>query len=95
MDEVKKVKGLVHDIVDRIVNTVEEIHESIVDASPEGLGKVAPDQAEPVIDQAKDADKAAAGNVYEIIRLINRRVSEVTDEILDKSPETEEKSPEC
>ncbi len=95
MDEVKKVKGLVHDIVDRIVNTVEEIHESIADASLEGLGKVAPDQAEPVIDHAKDANNATTGNVYEIIRLINRRVSEVTDEILDKSPETRAKSPDC
>ncbi len=91
MAEVKKIKDMVLDIVDKSVTTVEEIHQSIAQTSLGRLEEIAPDHAKPLIDPVKNIHRATAGGVYDIIRMINRKVGEITDEVLDTTREVAEK----
>ena len=84
MTEVRKVKDIVHDLVDKGVTTVEGIHRSIAQASGEGLEEVAPQEVKSYVAPAKEIHDTATGAVYDTIRMINRKVCEISDEILAK-----------
>ena len=73
MAQVTKIKDLVHELVDRGVSTVEEIHLTIAQASREGLEKVAPKELKPLVETATEIHEAATSSVYETIRMINHR----------------------
>lgn len=91
MADVKKIKDLVHDLVDKGVTTVEEIHQSIAKASRDGLEQIAPKDVKPLVEPAKDIYDKATGAVYDTIRMINRKVSEISDEVLTKIGEPSKK----
>ncbi len=84
MAEVKKAKGRIHDLVDKGITTVEEIHKSIVQASRESLEQIAPEDVKPHVEPAKDIYDKATHAVYDTIRMVNRKVCEISDEVLDK-----------
>ena len=94
MDEIRKIKDMVHGIVDKTVTTVEEIHQSIAQASLNHLEEIAPDQAKSLVEPVRNIHKATAGGVYDIIRTINRKAGEVADEIMDKTREVARKAAE-
>ena len=91
MADVKKMKGLVHEIVDKGVTTVEEIHQSIAQASRKGLEEIAPEDVKPLVEPAKEIYDTATHAVYDTIRMVNRKVSEISDEVLAKVGETSRK----
>ena len=84
MAQVTKIKDLVHELVDKGVSTVEEIHLTIAQASREGLEEVAPKEVKPIVEAATEIHEAATSSVYETIRMINHKVSEASDEVLDR-----------
>ncbi len=84
MADVKKIKGLVHDLVDKGITTVEEIHQSIAQASRKGLEEIAPEDVKPLVEPAKDIYDTATHAVYDTIRMVNRKVNEISDEVLAK-----------
>lgn len=91
MADVKKIKDLVHELVEKGVNTVEDVHQSIAQASREGLEEIAPKDVKPLVEPAKDIHDTATGAVYDTIRMINRKVSEISDEVLAKVGDVSEK----
>ncbi len=84
MADVRKMKGLVHELVDKAVTTVEEIHQSIAQASREGLEEIAPKDVKPLVQPAKEIHDTATHAVYDTIRMVNRKVNEISDEVLAK-----------
>jgi uncharacterized protein YaaR (DUF327 family) len=84
MADVKKMKDLVHEFVNKGVTTVEEIHQSIAQASREGLEEIAPKDVKPLVEPAKDIHDTATHAIYDTIRMVNRKVSEISDEVLAK-----------
>ncbi len=91
MADVKRIKDMVHDLVEKGVDTVEEIHQSIAQASRESLEDIAPKDVKPLVEPAKDIHDTATEAVYDTIRTINRKVSEISDEVLDKVGEASRK----
>jgi len=89
--DARKMKGLVHELVDKGITTVEEIHQSIAQASRKGLEEIAPKDVKPLVDPAKDIYDTATHAVYETIRMVNRQVSEISDEVLAKVEEASRK----
>ncbi len=87
MAEVGKIKGQVHELVDKGITTVEEIHQSIAQASRKGLEEIAPKDVKPLVEPAKDIYDTATHAVYDTIRMVNRKVSEISDEVLAKVEE--------
>jgi len=84
MADVKRIKDQVHELVDKGVTTVEEIHQSIAQASRKGLEEIAPKDVKPLVEPAKDIHDTATHVVYDTIRMVNRKVSEISDEVLAK-----------
>lgn len=84
MADVKKVRGLVHEFVDNGITTVEEIHQSIALASRKGLEEIAPKDVKPLVERAKEIYDTATHEVYDTIRMVNRKVNEISDEVLAK-----------
>jgi ElaB/YqjD/DUF883 family membrane-anchored ribosome-binding protein len=82
--DVKRIKDLVHELIDKGVTTVEEIHQSIAQASREGLEEIAPKEVKQLVEPAKDIHDTATGAVYDTIRMVNRKVSEIFDGMLAK-----------
>jgi hypothetical protein len=91
MAEVGKIKGQVHELVDKGITTVEEIHQSIAQASRKGLEEIAPKDVKPLVEPAKDIYDTATHAVYDTIRMVNRKVSEISDEVLAKVGEASKK----
>jgi hypothetical protein len=91
MAEVGKIKGQVHELVDKGITTVEEIHQSIAQASRKGLEEIAPKDVKPLVEPAKDIYDTATHAVYDTIRMVNRKVSEISDEVLAKVGEASRK----
>ena len=87
MAEVGKIIGQVHELVDKGITTVEEIHQSIAQASRKGLEEIAPKDVKPLVEPAKDIYDTATHAVYDTIRMVNRKVSEISDEVLAKVEE--------
>ena len=83
---VKKAKGQVHELVDKGITTVEEIHQSIAQASGKGLEEIAPRDVKPLVEPAKEICDTATHAVYDTIRMVNRKVSEISDEVLALPP---------
>ena len=62
----------------------EEIHQSIAQASREGLEGMAPKEVKPFFEPAKDIYDTATGAVYDTIRMVNHKVGEISDEVFAK-----------
>ena len=84
MADVRKMKGLVHELVDKGITTVEEIHRSIAQASRKSLEEIAPKDVRPLVEPVKEIHDTATHAVYDTIRMVNRKVNEISDEVLAK-----------
>jgi len=91
MAQVTKIKDLVHDLVDRGVSTVEEIHLTIAEASREGLEEMAPKEVQPIVEAATEIHDTATSSVYETIRMINHKVSELSEDVISRVGEASKK----
>jgi polyhydroxyalkanoate synthesis regulator phasin len=88
MGNLRKLKDLVQELVDKGATTVEEVHKSIA-ALPlevleniEGVGEKA--------GEIKEIQQKTIGNVYNIIRDINNRAADLAEDIISKVEKDEE-----
>jgi hypothetical protein len=88
MGNLRKLKDLVQELVDKGATTVEEVHKSIA-ALPlevlegiEGIGEKA--------GEIKEIQQKTIGNVYDIIRDVNNRVADIAEDIISKVEDKEE-----
>ncbi len=83
-----QLRKAVQDLVDKGVTSVEEIHKKIADMPFSALEDIAP-----VKDTAKsvhDIHDKTIGGIYDTIRLVNKKVGEVAQEILDNVENTKD-----
>jgi len=64
------VKDIVHDLIDKGITSVEEIHKTISFWD------------KPEISKEKDVDDSQSSHIYKTIHKVNREVSELTSEFL-------------
>jgi len=88
MENVRKLKDLVQEFVDKGATSVEEVHKAIA-ALPlealegiEGIGESAKG--------IKEIQQKTIGGVYDIIRSVNNKVAEIAEEIISKVEKKED-----
>ncbi len=88
MENVRKLKDLVQEFVDKGATSVEDIHKAIA-ALPlealegiEGIGESAKG--------IKEIQQKTIGGVYDIIRSVNNKVAEIAEEIISKVEKKED-----
>lgn len=80
MNTLIKIKDMVQDLVDKGATSVEEIHKSVADMPFDILKKIDPSQG--AADSARNFHHDTIGEVYNLIRKINKEVGEFASEIL-------------
>lgn len=70
------VAGTIHDAIDEVTTTVENIHRSIAELPFEVLGNVAP--LTETIQEARSLHAQSVGAVYGLIRRVNDQVRQLT-----------------
>jgi hypothetical protein len=70
------VAGSIHDAIDEVTTTVEEIHRSIADAPLDLLAGLTPFTA--TIAEVRTVQAQSIGAVYDLIREVNDRVRRLT-----------------
>lgn len=87
LENIRKVKDAVQDLVDKGVTSVQEIHNSIAQVTFEQAEKAAPEDLKAWVEPAKGIQESATGAVYDAIRKINGHVGTIADLVLDKVSE--------
>ncbi|MEW5734667.1 MAG: hypothetical protein AB1921_07415 [Thermodesulfobacteriota bacterium] len=83
MSKLWSIKELVQGFIDKGATTVEEVHRAIADMPFDNLEKV-----EPIAARVKEIRKVhdeTVGNVYDLIRFINKEVGKLAGELLDRT----------
>jgi hypothetical protein len=82
MTDLKGLKDLVQEAIDKGATTVEEVHQSIASKPLEILQQLVPDKT-----PAKEIEafqKKTIGSVYDMIRTVNQAVGEIAGNLLAK-----------
>ncbi len=82
LEQLKGLKDLVQDAVDKGASSVEEVHKDIASRPFSVLEQIIPLEAP--VKGVREIQQATIGNVYEMIRLVNRTTGEIAGEILEK-----------
>jgi len=88
MGALKKLKDLVQEVVDKGATSVEEVHQAIA-AMPLDVLESIEGLEEPAA-KIKEVRQKTIGGVYDIIRKVNNKVSEIADDIINKVEGEEE-----
>lgn len=84
MGQLKNLKDLVQDAIDKGATTVEEVHQAVASKPLELLEQLVPEKT-----PAKDIDafqQKTIGSVYDMIRQVNQAVGEIAGGLLEKIP---------
>ncbi len=82
MSNMRELKDLVQEAVDKGATTVEEVHKAIASLPLDVLSTI--DGLEKPAKSIKDIQEITIGGVYDIIRNVNGKVSQIATEIIDK-----------
>ena len=82
LEQLKGLKDLVQDAIDKGASSVEEVHKDIAARPFSVLEQIIPLEAP--VKGVREIQQATIGNVYEMIRLVNRTTGEIAGEILEK-----------
>jgi len=82
MSNMRELKDLVQEAVDKGATTVEEVHKAIASLPLDALSTI--DGLEKPAKSIKDIQEITIGGVYDIIRNVNGKVSQIATEIIDK-----------
>ena len=88
MGDLRKLKDLVQEAVDKGATSVEDIHKSIAALPLEVLESI--EGLEESAKGIKEIQQKSIGGVYDIIRKVNSKVSEIADEIISKVEKKDE-----
>ncbi|MGK5091566.1 hypothetical protein WDW89_06050 [Deltaproteobacteria bacterium TL4] len=89
--EIRELKDLVQEAIDKGATTVEEVHKKIAGMPFDMLAKIGPIQTQ--VGQAREIHDQTIGTIYETIRAINQKAGELAEEILNKiQPKSQPKS---
>jgi hypothetical protein len=72
----RSLVSTIHDAIDGVTTTVEEIHRSVADLPLEALGSITP--LKDALDEVRAAQDRSIAAVYELIRTVNARVRRLT-----------------
>lgn len=89
MGQLKNLKDLVQEAIDKGATTVEEVHLSVASKPLELLEQMVPEKT-----PAKDIEafqQKTIGSVYDMIRQVNQAVGEIAGSLLEKMPGEGEK----
>jgi hypothetical protein len=89
MGNLRKLKDLVQEMVDKGATSVEEVHKAIAALPLDALESIE-GIAEPAKD-IKEIQQKTIGGVYDIIRKVNTKVSEIAEDIISKVEDKEDK----
>jgi uncharacterized protein with von Willebrand factor type A (vWA) domain len=76
MSQTKTVAGAVHDAIDNVATTVEEIHRSVADIPLDILGGIAP--LRDTVEEVRRVQSRSITAVYDLVREVNDRVRDLT-----------------
>lgn len=82
MGNLRKLKDLVQEVVDKGATSVEDVHKAIAALPLEVLESI--ESLEEPAKNVKDIQQKTIGGVYDIIRKVNNKVSELASDIIDK-----------
>lgn len=88
MGNLRKLKDLVQEAVDKGATTVEEVHQSIAELPLNVLEGI--EGLEEPAKNIKEIRQKTIGGVYDIIRKVNAKVGEIAEEIISKVEGEEE-----
>jgi len=88
MGELKKLKDLVQEMVDKGATSVEDVHKSIAALPLEVLEGI--EGLEEPAKGIKEIQQKTIGGVYDIIRKVNSKVAEIADDIISKVEKKDE-----
>jgi len=76
MNETKSLASAIHDAIDSVTSSVEEINRSVADVPLEILGGIAP--LHDAVAEVRRVQSQSIGAVYDLVREVNDRVRELT-----------------
>jgi hypothetical protein len=82
MGNLRKLKDLVQELVEKGATSVEEVHKSIAALPLEVLESI--EGLEEPAKGIKEIQQKTIGGVYDIIRQVNTKVAEIAEEIINK-----------
>ena len=83
MATLKELKNMVQEIIDKGATTVEEVHQAIASRPFHVLEQLVPDAAP--IKSIEEIQKKTIGNVYDTIRLVNKTVGDIAENLLEQA----------
>jgi hypothetical protein len=89
MGNLRKLKDIVQEFVDKGATSVEEVHKSIAKLPLEVLESI--EGIEEPAKGIKEIQQKTIGSVYDIIRQVNSKVAEIAEEIISKVEDKEDK----
>ena len=92
MSKLRKLKDLVQEAVDKGATSVEDVHKAIAALPLDVLEGI--ESLEEPAQSIKDVQQKTIGGVYDIIRKVNDKVSEIAGDIIDKVEDREEDAEE-
>ncbi len=88
MGNLKKLKDLVQETIDKGATSVEEVHQAIAAMPLDVLESI--EVLEEPAKNIKEIRKKTIGGVYNIIRTINEKVADIADDIINRVEKEDE-----
>jgi len=92
MTNLLKLKEIIQETIDKGATSVEQIHKAIAALPLEALEKIEP--LESTAKTTRKIQEDTIGNVYEIIRKVNREVGKLAEDLLKKVDSLKEEETE-
>ncbi len=92
MTSLLKLKEIIQETIDKGATSVEQIHKAIAAMPLEALEKIEPLEA--TVQTTRKIQEDTIGNVYEIIRTVNREVGTLAKDLLTKADTLEKEESE-
>ncbi len=92
MTNLLKLKEIIQDTIDKGATSVEQIHKAIAALPLEALEKIEP--LGPTAKTTRTIQEETIGNVYEIIRKVNREVGKLAEDLLKRVDSIQEEKGE-
>jgi hypothetical protein len=83
ISDAKLVQKLVKETVDNVSEDIERVHQKVVSLPIEYIGKIK--RMEKISKDVQEIQENAIGHVYDLVRIVNEKVNDVTLNILKKA----------